>query len=159
MIHHIELWVPNLTRAEASWGWLLAELGYQPFIQWPEGQSWRAGGLYIVLEQSPDRVAGRHDRCRPGMNHLAFHVSSREEVDKLTDEAPQHGWRLLFSDRHPHAGGLDHYAAYLEDRDGYEVELVAPPPRRHGADVALSARHAAPGSSPGEGYPGRNRPG
>ena len=126
MIHHIELWVPNLTRAEASWGWLLVELGYQPYIQWPEGQSWRAGGLYIVLEQSPDRVAGRHDRCRPGMNHLAFHVSSREEVDKLTDEAPQHGWRLLFSDRHPHAGGLDHYAAYLEDRDGYEVELVAP---------------------------------
>ena len=43
MIHHIELWVPNLTRAEASWGWLLVELGYQPYIQWPEGQSWRAG--------------------------------------------------------------------------------------------------------------------
>jgi len=126
MIHHIELWVPNLTRAEASWGWLLGELGYQPFIQWPEGQSWRAGSLYIVLEQSPDRVAGRHDRCRPGMNHLAFHVSSRVEVDKITEEAPQHGWRLLYSDRHPHAGGLDHYAAYLEDRDGYEVELVAP---------------------------------
>ena len=93
MIHHIELWVPNLTRAEASWGWLLVELGYQPFIQWPEGQSWRAGAIYIVLEQSPDRVAGRHDRCRPGMNHLAFHVASREEVDKLTEEAPQHGWR------------------------------------------------------------------
>ena len=37
MIHHIELWVPNLTRAEPSWGWLLVELGYQPFIQWPEG--------------------------------------------------------------------------------------------------------------------------
>ena len=54
MIHHIELWVPNLTRAEASWGWLLVELGYQPFIQWPEGQSWRAGAIYIVLEQSPD---------------------------------------------------------------------------------------------------------
>jgi len=42
------------------------------------------------------------------------------------DQAPQHGWRLLFPDRHPHAGGLDHYAAYLEDRDGYEIELVAP---------------------------------
>ncbi len=96
MIHHIELWVPNLNRAEASWGWLLSELGYQPFVQWPEGQSWQMGTAYIVLEQSPDRVAGRHDRCRPGMNHLAFHVGSREEVDKLVDQAPQHGWRLLF---------------------------------------------------------------
>ena len=127
MIHHIELWVPNLTRAEASWGWLLSELGYQPFVQWPEGQSWQMGTAYIVLEQSPDRVAGRHERRRPGLNHLAFHVDSQAEVDKLVDEAPQHGWRLLFPDRHPHAGGIDHYAAYLEDRDGYEVELVAPP--------------------------------
>lgn len=127
MIHHIEIWVPDLTRSEASWGWLLGELGYQPFAQWPEGQSWRLGASYIVLEQSPDRVAGRHDRCRPGVNHLAFHVSSREAVDKLSEAAPGHGWRLMFGDRHPHAGGPDHYAAYLEDRDGYEIELVAPP--------------------------------
>jgi catechol 2,3-dioxygenase-like lactoylglutathione lyase family enzyme len=126
-IHHIEYWVPNLTRAEASWGWLLGELGYQPYVQWPEGQSWRAGSVYIVFEQSPDRIGGRHDRCRPGLNHLAFHVESRAEVDKLTEQAPRHGWRLLFEDRHPHAGGFDHYAAYLEDQDGYEVELVGPP--------------------------------
>ncbi len=31
----------------------------------------------------------------------------------------------MFQDRHPFAGGPDHYAAYLEDDDGYEVELVA----------------------------------
>jgi hypothetical protein len=34
---------------------------------------------------------------------------------------------LLFPDRHPHAGGPDHYAAYLENTDGFEVELVASP--------------------------------
>ena len=33
--------------------------------------------------------------------------------------------RLMFADRHPFAGGPDHRAAYLEDADGYEVELVA----------------------------------
>ncbi len=128
MLHHVELWVPDLTRAEVTWGWLLGELGYVLYQQWPEGQSWRAGVTYIVLEQSPDRVAGRHDRCRPGLNHLAFHVESREGVDKLVEEAPAHGWRLLYPDRHPYAGGEDHYAAYLENRDGYEVELVAPVP-------------------------------
>ena len=36
-----------------------------------------------------------------------------------------HGWSLLFPDRHPFAGGPEHYAAYLKDRHGYEVELVA----------------------------------
>jgi len=76
-LHHIELWVPNLDRADATWGWLLGELGYELFQDWPGGRSWRLGPTYIVLEQSPARTASRHDRCRPGLNHLAFHVASR----------------------------------------------------------------------------------
>jgi catechol 2,3-dioxygenase-like lactoylglutathione lyase family enzyme len=124
-IHHIELWVPNLDKAITSFGWLLTALGYRMFQDWPGGRSWRAGHSYIVVEQSPARTASRHDRCRPGLNHLAFHVETRELLDKLTDEAQLHGWKLMFSDQHPFAGGPQHYAAYLENSDGYEVELVA----------------------------------
>lgn len=40
-------------------------------------------------------------------------------------DGPAHGWTLLFPERHPHAGGPDHYAAYLASTDGFEVELVA----------------------------------
>jgi hypothetical protein len=43
----------------------------------------------------------------------------------LTTEAPAHGWTLLFPQAHPYAGGPDHYAAYLTNTDGFEVELVA----------------------------------
>ncbi|WP_219817000.1 hypothetical protein [Arthrobacter sp. GMC3] len=43
----------------------------------------------------------------------------------MTDEAMNHGWTLMFADEHPHAGGTGHYAAYLENADGFEVELVA----------------------------------
>jgi hypothetical protein len=32
---------------------------------------------------------------------------------------------MMFADRYPHAGGSEHYAAYLEDAAGFEVELVA----------------------------------
>ena len=140
MLHHLELWVPDLSRAEHTWGWLLDALGYEVFQQWPEGVSWRCGDLYIVLEQSPARSAFRHDRHRPGLNHLAFHVSDRAMVDRMVGEALLHGWRLLFADRHPYAGGEQHYAAYLEDRDGYEVELVAPPPRHGGGLVEAAQR-------------------
>jgi len=91
MLHHIELWVPDLTRAEVSWAWLLGQLGYEIYQEWPEGKSWRSGLTYIVIEQSPDRVAGRHDRCRPGMNHIAFHMASREELDEVVLHAPDHG--------------------------------------------------------------------
>ncbi len=62
---------------------------------------------------------------RPGLNHLAFHAGAAAEVDALAREAPAHGWAPLFADRHPHAGGPDHYAAYLTNTDGFEAELVA----------------------------------
>jgi catechol 2,3-dioxygenase-like lactoylglutathione lyase family enzyme len=126
LIHHVELWVPELDRAAGSWGWLLTELGYEQFQRWEGGISFRLGPGYIVLERSPDLLPGEHERRRPGLNHLAFHAASRAQVDALTAAGPGHGWSLLFPDRHPHAGGPDHYAAYLEDTDGYEVELVAP---------------------------------
>jgi catechol 2,3-dioxygenase-like lactoylglutathione lyase family enzyme len=124
-IHHVELWVPNLDRAIVSWGWLLTSLGYRMFQDWPGGRSWQSGYAYIVVEQSPARTASRHDRCRPGLNHLAFHVNGRELVDDLTAEALLHGWKLMFPDEHPFAGGPQHYAAYLENADGFEAELVA----------------------------------
>ncbi|GGM31096.1 VOC family protein [Dactylosporangium sucinum] len=124
MLHHVELWVPDLERAVASWGWLLTELGYEPFQDWPAGRSWRHGPTYVVVERSPALSADVHDRMRPGLNHLAFHVAGRPELDALVEEAPAHGWRLLFADRHPFAGGPDHCAGYLENADGFEVELV-----------------------------------
>lgn len=124
-LHHVELWVPDLVRAGAEWGWLLGELGYQLEQDWPAGRSWRRGGTYLVVEQSPALTADRHERCRPGLNHLAFHVQNSAQVDDLTSRGAEHGWSLLFADRHPHAGGPDQYAAYLENSDGFEVELVA----------------------------------
>ncbi|MQA35513.1 VOC family protein [Modestobacter roseus] len=125
-LHHIELWVPDLARAERSWGWLLTALGAEPFQRWEHGRSWRWGeGTYLVVEQSPALTGDRHDRCAPGLNHLAFTVPG--DLDALVTEAAAHGWTLLFGDRHPFAGGPEHRAAYLTDADGYEVELVASP--------------------------------
>ncbi|MFH8661810.1 hypothetical protein [Streptomyces afghaniensis] len=65
---------------------------------------------------------------RPGLNHLAFHAGTPADVDALVRDAPAHGWEPLFADRYPHAGGSGHYAAYLSDTDGFEVELVAEVP-------------------------------
>lgn len=98
-VHHVELWVPDLHRAAAEWGWLLGALGYLPFQDWTNGRSWRLGDTYLVIEQSPALATTEHDRHRPGLNHLALH-----------------------------AGGTDHYAAYLSNTDGYEIELVASNP-------------------------------
>jgi catechol 2,3-dioxygenase-like lactoylglutathione lyase family enzyme len=123
--HHIELWVPDLAEAKRSWGWLLGELGWREYQSWPAGVSWRLGGTYLVVEASPALSATEYERTRPGLNHLALHVATRAEVDALAARAEAHGWRPLFADRYPHAGGPAHYAAYLENEAGFEVELVA----------------------------------
>ncbi|WP_329189033.1 VOC family protein [Actinacidiphila glaucinigra] len=125
VLHHVELWVADPERADAEWGWLLGELGYVPYQRWEAGRSWRLGATYIVVERSPDLVAGRHERRRAGLNHLAFHVAGRAELDALVTRSRLHGWTLMFPELHPHAGGEEHYAAYLENGDGFEVELVA----------------------------------
>ena len=124
-LHHVELWVADLAAAEKTFGWLFTELGWHEYQRWDRGVSWRLGNSYVVVEDSPARTGDRHERTAPGINHLALHAGTRADVDRITAAAPEHGWTLMFADRHPYAGGPHHYAAYLENSDGFEVELVA----------------------------------
>lgn len=129
-IHHIQLWVPDLHRAERSWGWLLSELGYQVVRRFDHGRVWRDGdginGAGIVIEQSPDMVPGMlHSRLRPGMNHIAFRLPTADQLERLVGEAAEHGWRSLDGGVHHPLHGLP-TIAYLEDHDGFEVELIGP---------------------------------
>jgi len=126
-IHHVELWLPDLDSQLPAWDWLFGELGWEPYQRWDDGRSWRADdGSYVVIEESPDLDQETFRRTRPGINHLAV-TADREVVDRIVRESARHGWRLLFDDRHPYAGGPQHYAAYLENDHGFEVEIVARP--------------------------------
>lgn len=127
LIHHIELYVSNLKKTIDFWGWLLEELGYRPFQEWESGQSWKLGESYLVFVQAEDRFLDvSYHRCRVGLNHLAFHTSSRQQVDELTNKLQDKGISILYTDKHPFAGGPEHYAVYFEDPDRMKVELVAP---------------------------------
>ncbi len=123
--HHVEVWVADLDQAKSEWGWLLAELGFEHAGAWPEGESWSAGGAYLTLTTSLNLVDAPHDRRRPGVNHLAFHGGDTDRVDAIMASAPDHGWRPLYHDRYPHAGGPGYYAGWLEDSAGFKAEVVA----------------------------------
>ena len=123
ILHHVELQSLDPTATTPAFDWLLRELGYEPFQEWPGGRSWRLGATYVVLATAPR--ADAHDRRAAGLSHLAFHAGARGDVDRLWDAAPEHGWRRLYADRHPYAGGGDHYAAFLENAERFKVELVA----------------------------------
>jgi catechol 2,3-dioxygenase-like lactoylglutathione lyase family enzyme len=124
-IHHVQIWVPDLPRAERSWGWLLDRLDFVLARTWEHGRVWRKDGTGIAIEQSPDMVPGMlYSRLRPGLNHIAFHVASADALAALVAEALPYGWTTLDGGRHPFPPGTT--TAFLEDADGFEVELVAP---------------------------------
>ena len=65
------------------------------------------------------------DRNGPGINHLAFHVDSRDTVDDLTTAVrDREDSTVLYDDQHPYAGG--YYALYCEGPEGVKVEVVGP---------------------------------
>ncbi|WP_255193384.1 VOC family protein [Natronobeatus ordinarius] len=127
LLHHVELYASDLEASAEFWGWLLGELGYEEYQCWEDGQSWKRGPTYLVLVRADERFRdAEYHRRRPGLNHLAFHASSRDHVDELTDGLRARGAPILYEDDHPYAGGTDHYAVYAEDPERIKVEVVAP---------------------------------
>jgi len=85
LLHHIEIYVPNLKQTVEFWEWLLEELGYSSFQEWESGHSWKLDDTYIVFVQVEDRFKdSSYHRCRVGLNHLAFHASSRQRCPHKT---------------------------------------------------------------------------
>ncbi|MEJ7833825.1 MAG: VOC family protein [Nocardioides sp.] len=121
-VHHLDLWVSDPGLAADEWGWLLGELGWEVDI---DGVSWvHPDGTYLFLECSPDQRDEPHDRLWPGLNHLALHLDTRARLDRLRAESSAHGWHEMYADHYPHAGGDEHTALYVENSEGFEVEVV-----------------------------------
>jgi catechol 2,3-dioxygenase-like lactoylglutathione lyase family enzyme len=127
VIHHVEIYVSDLKKTIEFWSWFLEELGYDVFQKWDGGISLRLGETYIVFVQTEERFLDvPYHRSRVGLNHLAFHAASRGQVDDVTQKLKAMGVTILYTDRHPYAGGKDYYAVFFEDPDRIKVELVAP---------------------------------
>lgn len=123
-LHHVELYASDLDTSINFWDWLLSELGYELKNEWDGGRLWINGPTYIVLVQADDSDSS-FDRQTAGLNHLAFHAASREQVDELTAGIrTREDATMLYEDQHPFAGG--YYALYCEDPEGIKVEIVGP---------------------------------
>jgi catechol 2,3-dioxygenase-like lactoylglutathione lyase family enzyme len=125
-LHHIEIYVNDLQETIKFWSWLLKELGYKEFQNWDEGFSFILEETYIVFVQTEEKYRDhKYHRCHAGLNHLAFHGSSKVFVDELTEKLKSRNITILYKDRHPYAGGAGYYAVYFEDPDRMKVEVVA----------------------------------
>ena len=68
---------------------------------------------------------GWHYGSMTGLHHLAFVAGQPARVDEIIGAAPANGWKPLYQERYPHAGGPEHYAGWLENSAGFKAELVA----------------------------------
>jgi len=125
-LHHVEIYVKDLKVSRKFWGWILGKMGYSEYQNWEQGISYILDDTYIVFVQAEEKFLDiLYHRCRPGLNHLAFHGGTREFVDDITKELKAKRVKILYEDRHPYAGGKDYYAVYFEDPDRMKVETTA----------------------------------
>lgn len=125
MLHHVEIYVSDLSKSRAFYDFLLEGLGYTLYQEWERGFSYQKAEQYLVFVQtSADfRDSGYH-RCRTGLNHLAFHAGSASDIDCWREKCVSKDLTLLYDERYPYASGR-YYALYLQDPDGIKIELVA----------------------------------
>lgn len=112
-IQHLDLAVTDVERSLAFYRELLGPLGLEDFLRLQtyrgteEVLYLRFGSSYLGIRPA-DGGAYRH--YAPGIEHLAFQVDSRQEVDEA------HGHYAYLDEQ-------DYYAFFAFDPDGIRVEV------------------------------------
>ncbi len=122
---HMDVYVGDLGKSVAFWGPLLELLGFSQRADRPAAKSWSGAGAEIFFVQAePDFVAQGYHRKRIGLNHLAFAVRDRAELEQVLTHVRSAGARLLYE------GGIEEtprqHRLFFEDPDRVKVEVVAP---------------------------------
>lgn len=144
LIHHLDLTVSDLAVSCAFYDKILGIIGYTRSGQYAgEVPCWELAsadstfsiGLHVATSSDP------HDRSSAGLHHLAFHLSSRAEVDEAYAFLLRENVRIL--DRpaeYNYTPG--YYAVFFADPDGIKLELVHEPRLdRPAAELESAASH------------------
>lgn len=132
MLDHVGLNVPDLAAAKSHYDVLMPLLGFEPFFATDRQFSYRpAGGKpgTAIFFYTAD-MEHAYSREEPGLQHLAFRLRTRDEVDRAYTKAVEFGCETV---RPPGVYAQYHenyYAAYWLDPHGFLLEPVChkPPP-------------------------------
>ncbi len=128
-LHHVDLTVSDVQRAKRFWAPLMEFLGYRVAQDTSEDLAFATGDdrtTSVVLRPAREARSGMtHDRYAPGLHHLAFRASSREEVDALHVLLKQMDATIL--DPPAVYYPPNYYAVFFADPDGLKLEFVFNP--------------------------------
>lgn len=125
--NHLQIYVANKEFSFPFYRDLLSYLGYSIIVEDEKHLGMRNAPTEIWLKETPKTdKTGTYNRRNTGVNHLAFGVSKKEEVDKFCQEflVPR-GIKLLYDSPRSFPQYTEkYYAVYFEDPDRMKLEVV-----------------------------------
>ena len=121
-IHHVDLAVSDIERSLAFY---LAVLGPSGLREVGRDTSYRGTEEVVYLRYGDQLLGlrpadgGEHRYYEVGIEHLAFYVDSRDDVDAAYQRCLDIGARIHF----PPEGDQDKYELFVFDPDGIRVEV------------------------------------
>lgn len=121
----MDIYVSDLAKSVAFWGPFLELLGWRKGAESEKAAMWKGAGVEIFFVQTePDFLAAGYHRKRVGLNHLAFAVKDRRELDAVLEQLRAVGVKMLYRD------GIEErptqHRLFFEDPDRIKVEVVSP---------------------------------
>lgn len=126
-IGHIYLYVSDLKKSYDFYKKLLTLLAYRETVNKDWGFAFINDGTSIWFEKArTGHVDAGYHRKRIGLNHLAFRVNSKEEVDKFHVEfLKANNLPTLYDSPKPFPEYEDgYYAVFFEDPDRIKLEVA-----------------------------------
>jgi len=126
-VGHIYLYISDLKKSREFYKEFLEILGYKEILNEEWGCAFEKDDTSIWLEQVSDKyIKDRYHRKRVGLNHLAFKVDSKENVNRFTkDFLKKNDIETLYeSPKLFPEYSDDYYAVYFEDPDRIKLEIA-----------------------------------
>lgn len=123
---HLGVNVPDLAAAKSYYDDLMPLLGYEEFFSRPDEFSYRpAGGkpgtfVFFYPAQEP----GDYSRHRPGVQHLAFIVETREAVERVHEFVLARDGTVVFPPKEFAEYHPGYFATFWLDPFGHMLEAV-----------------------------------
>jgi catechol 2,3-dioxygenase-like lactoylglutathione lyase family enzyme len=126
---HLSINVSNLKISSEFYDIILKQLNWQKeinednligYINYQMSQ-----GQWLFFEQTSEKyLKNKFHRKRTGLNHLAFYVDSKEEVEKFAGFLKDNNIEMLYGGAKEYPEyGKGYYAVYFEDPDRIKLEV------------------------------------
>jgi glyoxylase I family protein len=134
-VNHIRLTVSKLSESAVFYTDLLVALNYRVAHQTFRTISFhhRISPLAFILSQADESFGRVHSRIAPGLHHLAFHASCKEDVDRVYRDVLLRSEQIRILDPPCECPEYSrgYYAVFFEDPDGIKLEIAFTPRHFH----------------------------